>query len=62
MGRKEMDDVGFAVELFGIVPVFLSKMIYKNISDYPEVKKNIIVDLLRANPKKYVPVFLGNDE
>jgi hypothetical protein len=62
MGRKEMDDVGFVVELFGIVPVFLSKRIYQNISHYPEIKKNIIVDLLRSNPQKYVPVLIGDDE
>jgi hypothetical protein len=60
--RKQMDMVGFVRELFGVVEVDQAKEIYRNIGHYPEVKKNIIVDLLRSNPDKYLPVLMRDDE
>lgn len=62
MERKELDMVGFVRELFGVVDVEEAKGIYKNISHYSEVKKNIIIDLLRANPQKYLPILTRDDE
>ena len=62
MERKQMDMVGFVRELFGVVEVEEAKDIYKNISHYSEAKKNIIVDLLRSNPDKYLPVLMRDDE
>jgi len=60
--KKAMDSIDFAQELFGFIPVNTAKDIYKRIDHYPEMKKNIIIDLLRANPQKYVPALLGEDE
>lgn len=62
MERKELDMVGFVRELFGVVDVEEAKGIYKNISHYSEAKKNIIIDLLRANPQKYLPILTRDDE
>lgn len=62
MERKEMDMVGFVRELFGVVEVEEAKDIYKNISHYSEAKKNIIIDLIRSNPSKYLPIMMRDDE
>ncbi|ARC72552.1 MULTISPECIES: hypothetical protein [Bacillus] len=62
ISRKEMNAADFASELFGVIPIGQAKEIYRNIEHYTEAKKNIIIDLLRANPRKYIAALLKYDD
>jgi len=59
--RKKMDAVDFVSELDGVISEEQAKVIYRNIEHYSDMVKNVVIDLLRANPRKYVPILLGDD-
>lgn len=59
---KEIGAVEFVNELVGYVKEKDAKDIFMNIAHFSETKKNIIIDLLRVNPDKYIPVLLDGDE
>lgn len=60
--KRKMDAVDFVTQLIGVIPVFQAKEIYKNISHYPESKKNLIIDLLKVETEKYKAVLLYSDD
>lgn len=58
---KEIGVIEFVNELVGFVPEDDAKEIFINIGHYSEAKKNVIIDLLRANPEKYIPIMLRDE-
>jgi len=57
-----MGAVDFTSELIGVIPKEQAEVIYRNIEYHSDMVKNVVIDLLRANPSKYAPVFLGDVE